>query len=64
MSNSLVQPVGDAASAAMKSTPALLVTAASLVTYLPTAVYVLTAVYTAFQLYFLLRDKWWRQRGK
>jgi ribose/xylose/arabinose/galactoside ABC-type transport system permease subunit len=24
----------------------------------------LTAVYTAFQLYFLLRDRWWRMRGK
>lgn len=22
----------------------------------------LTIIYTAFQLYFLLRDKWWRQR--
>lgn len=28
------------------------------------AVLVLTGVYTAFMLYFLLRDKWWRQRGK
>lgn len=27
-------------------------------------VIILTFVYTAFQLYFLLRDKWWRQRGK
>lgn len=23
-----------------------------------------TLVYTVLQLYFLLRDKWWRQRGK
>lgn len=23
---------------------------------------VLTIIYTVFQLYFLLRDKWWRQR--
>lgn len=23
-----------------------------------------TLVYTVFQLYFLLRDKWWRQRDK
>lgn len=27
-------------------------------------VLLLTAVYTVFMLYFLLRDKWWRQRGK
>lgn len=26
--------------------------------------YGLTAVYTLCMLYFLLRDKWWRQRGK
>ena len=25
-------------------------------------VLLLTIIYTAFQLYFLLRDKWWRQR--
>lgn len=31
---------------------------------LPDITYILTAVYTMFMLYFLLRDKWWRQRGK
>lgn len=31
---------------------------------LPDVVLILTTVYTVFQLYFLLRDKWWRQRGK
>lgn len=24
----------------------------------------LTAIYTVLQIFFLLRDKWWRQRGK
>lgn len=27
-------------------------------------VLVATLVYTALQVFFLLRDKWWRQRGK
>jgi len=26
--------------------------------------YLATILYTAFMLYFLIRDKWWRQRGK
>lgn len=63
--NTFAQPVSEAASsAALKVSPALTVTAISLVAYLPTLVYVLTAAYTAFQFYFLLRDKWWRQRGQ
>lgn len=32
---------------------------------LPDIVMIVTLVYTIFQLYFLLRDKWWRQpKGK
>lgn len=29
-----------------------------------TVAYIATTIYTAFMLYFLLRDKWWRDRKK
>lgn len=32
--------------------------------YLPPLIMILTLAYSIFALYFLLRDKWWRQRGK
>ena len=31
---------------------------------LSTWVMIATLVYTLLQVYFLLRDKWWRERGK
>lgn len=30
--------------------------------YLPVVIMVLTLVYTLLQMYFLIRDKWWRDR--
>lgn len=63
MSTDYAQSASDAASAvALRLTPTLTVTAISLVAYLPSIVYVITAVVGLAQLYFLLRDKWWRER--
>lgn len=51
-------------STTVKLAPSVSVSAISAVATLPNIVYALTAVFTAFQLYFLLRDKWWRERNK
>lgn len=53
------------AAEATKSAPVLTVSALNLLGVpLSTWVLVLTFVYTVLQLYFLIRDKWWRDRER
>lgn len=54
----------DVASEAMKASPSVAVGGLSLMGIgLADWLIILTIIYTSAQLYFLLRDKWWKQRG-
>lgn len=50
--------------AAVVAPPASVGILAWLGTVVPPVIMLLTLAYSVFALYFLLRDKWWRQRGK
>jgi hypothetical protein len=54
----------DVTQEALKASPAIAVGSLSIMGYgISDWTMVLTIIYVAFQLFFLIRDKWWRDRG-
>ena len=55
----------DVTQEALKASPAIAVGGLSILGYsISDWGMVLTIIYVAAQLYFLIRDKWWRDRGR
>lgn len=57
--------VQEVAAEAVKAAPPISVSGLAILGYnLDVWVLLLTGLYTILQVYFLLRDKWWRQRNE